>query len=69
VDNLDGIAGDEFAISLPGAIGPGSASGAFYVIDGLILLLFQIIMILIWKPQRVSMKAHLMFFPNSKLVQ
>lgn len=34
VTNLDGIAGDEIAISLPGAIGPGSSSGAFYVIDG-----------------------------------
>ncbi len=34
VANLDGVAGDEIAISLPGAIGFGSENGAFYVIDG-----------------------------------
>lgn len=34
VANLDGVAGDEIAISLPSAISPDSETGVIYVIDG-----------------------------------
>jgi len=34
VANLDGLAGDEIAISLPESISPGGESGRLYVIDG-----------------------------------
>ncbi len=38
VADLDGVAGDEIAISLPDAISPSSESGAVYVIDGAALI-------------------------------